>query len=407
MKSKHRPLNCIVPEHMLEKLLKHPNQDVQESAYRTLIQTERMRGVRHFIGAGVHSFAVPGTGLRRTIYDAQHAIRLPGKAISNEGTPPTDVSGQHAYDDLGKTYAFYKNVFNRDSIDGQGLPLDASVHYSVKFNNAFWNGRQMVFGDGDGVIFQDFTKCLDVVAHELTHGVTQYECNLEYSGQSGALNESISDVFGSLVKQYSASPQQTAQDADWLIGAGLFGPTIRGEALRSMKAPGTAYLDDPILGSDPQPDHMTRYDKRTSDNGGVHINSGIPNKAFYLCAAALGGYAWEKAGKIWYVSLRRFDEHSTFQQAADVTHAVAVELYGANSKEASAVGNAWSDVGIDVASHVALEGIPGMVDNFANDWDSFVDTLADQVTQRVVSRLPRKRGRDGRSRSASDRLPSR
>ncbi|CAN5593734.1 hypothetical protein BH18THE1_BH18THE1_04570 [soil metagenome] len=159
------------------------------------------------------------------------------------------------------------------------MKLDSTVHYGEDYNNAFWNGTQMVYGDGDGEIFQRFTKSIDVIGHELTHGVTQYEAALEYEGQAGALNESFSDVFGSLVKQYSL--KQKVDKADWLIGNGLFGSKGRGIALRSMKRPGTAY-DDPTIGKDPQPAHMKDYVKTTSDNGGVHINSGIPIDLFTL-----------------------------------------------------------------------------------------------------------------------------
>ncbi|CAM5676724.1 hypothetical protein SFUMM280S_07534 [Streptomyces fumanus] len=155
----------------------------------------------------------------------------------------------------------------------------------------------MVFGDGDGEIFLDFTIPVDVIGHELVHGVTQYTANLTYFGQPGALNESVSDVFGSLIKQYTLG--QSADQADWLIGAGLLAPRVTGVALRSLKAPGTAY-DDDVLGKDPQPATMDDYVRTGRDNGGVHINSGIPNHAFYLAATALGGNAWERAGQIWY-----------------------------------------------------------------------------------------------------------
>ena len=194
----------------------------------------------------------------------------------------------------GALVEFYRTVFDRNSIDDRGMRLDGFVHRGVRFNNAFWDGQEMVFGDGDGVIFTDFTKSLDVIAHELTHGVTEFTANLDYHNQSGALNESMSDVFGSLVKQWSLD--QTADVADWLIGAEVFTPGVQADALRSMKAPGTAY-DNEVLGKDPQPDHMDRFvvlpDTDEGDNGGVHINSGIPNKAFQLTAVGIGGFAWE------------------------------------------------------------------------------------------------------------------
>jgi Zn-dependent metalloprotease len=204
----------------------------------------------------------------------------------------------------------------------------------------------MVYGDGDGEIFQRFTKSIDVIGHELTHGVTQYEAALEYEGQAGALNESLSDVFGSMIKQHSL--KQKADKADWLIGAGLFTRKVNGAALRSMKEPGTAY-NDPTIGKDPQPGHMKDFVNTTSDNGGVHINSGIPNRAFYLAAIELGGYAWEKAGKIWYIALtERLRERSTFQNAANITVEVAGTLYGKSSVEQNAVKKAWDQVGIKI-----------------------------------------------------------
>ena len=244
---------------------------------------------------GAVALATPAGAKRRTIYNLAHGTNLPGTLARGEGSAKSkDKQVNEAYDYSGATYDFYSTVFGRNSVDDRGMRLDSSVHYSTDYDNAFWNGMQMVYGDGDGTIFDRFTKCLDVIGHELTHGVTQYEAGLEYQDQPGALNESFSDVFGVLVKQWKL--KQTADKADWLIGAGLLAKGIKGVALRSMKAPGTAY-DDPNLGKDPQPDHMKNFYKGHQDNGGVHINSGIPNHAFYLVATALGGNAWEKGGK--------------------------------------------------------------------------------------------------------------
>jgi Zn-dependent metalloprotease len=335
---------CILPPHILHKLSEHPEH--RQRALRALAITERLRGRREV-------FAQFAAGLsagqkRRTIYDAQHQTELPGKLIRGEGDdkPLLDVAINEAYDFSGATYDFYQNAYNRNSVDGRGLRLDSTVHYDQQFDNAFWDGRQMVYGDGDRVLFDRFTKCIDVVGHELTHGVTQYTAGLSYRGQSGALNESISDVFGSLVKQMAAG--QTADKADWLIGAGLLMPSVSGVALRSMKDPGTAY-NDPQLGQDPQPANMANYLDTTDDNGGVHINSGIPNHAFYLTATKIGGFAWEKAGRIWYVTLAtRLQADSDFQAAADLTFAVAGELYGSGSAEQQAVQGGWDGVGITI-----------------------------------------------------------
>jgi Zn-dependent metalloprotease len=280
----------------------------------------------------------------RTIYDARSLEQLPGSPVRKEGKPPTgDPATDEAYDGLGHTHGLYADAFGRDSIDGRGLPLEASVHYGKRYDNAFWDGQQMVFGDGDGEVFDRFTKSLSVIGHELAHGVTQYSGGLNYSNQAGALNESLSDVFGALVEQY-AKKQSTAE-ASWLIGEGLFTDQVQGAALRSMKAPGTAY-DDDVLGKDPQPDSMDSYVRTRADNGGVHINSGIPNRAFCLVATALGGNAWDAPGQIWYETLSggKLAPNTTFGAFARATAASAKELFGVDSPAHDAVRSAWETV---------------------------------------------------------------
>jgi Zn-dependent metalloprotease len=223
------------------------------------------------------------------------------------------------------------------------------VHFSQNYDNALWNGTQMIYGDGDDKQFLRFTKSVDVIGHELTHGVTQNESGLIYWGQTGALNESLSDVFGSMVKQYINN--QTAAQADWLIGAGLFTPSVNGVAIRSLKAPGTAYGPDPVLGSDDQPSNMQNYQQTLQDNGGVHINSGIPNHAFYLAAIYIGGYSWDRTGLIWYTAMTspQLSKTANFQSFASLTIAVAQQLFpSANSPEPLAVRQAWNEVGISV-----------------------------------------------------------
>ncbi|MBF4601526.1 M4 family metallopeptidase [Frigoribacterium sp. VKM Ac-1396] len=288
--------------------------------------------------------------LERTIFDARGTEDLPGVRVRGEGEPATDdVAATEAYDALGATYALFREVYGRSSIDGAGLPLDATVHYGQDYDNAFWNGERMVFGDGDGEVFERFTASVSVIGHELTHGVTQYTANLTYQGQSGALNESVSDVFGALVEQHLFG--QTADQATWLIGEGLFTPEVQGRALRSMKAPGTAY-DDDVLGKDPQPGHLDDYVETTDDNGGVHLNSGIPNRAFYLVAEALGGEAWVRAGQIWYDTLTggALPTEATFAQFATATVEAAATRYGAESDEARATSAGWQGVGVTPAA---------------------------------------------------------
>ncbi|MGZ5494739.1 MAG: M4 family metallopeptidase, partial [Thermoanaerobaculia bacterium] len=251
-------------------------------------------------------------------------------------------------------YDFFSRVLDRNSIDGRGMRLDSSVHFGAKYSNAQWNGRQMIYGDGDGRIFGRFTRSLEVIGHELTHGVTQYSANLDYEGESGALNEHFSDVFGVLVKQYTL--KQAASRADWLVGTGLFLKGVKAAAVRSMKAPGSAY-DDPILGKDPQPATMKDFVKTREDNGGVHLNCGIPNHAFYRTATILGGRAWEVAGRIWYRTLTRELRHdASFRDCANATARVAREMYGEASAAYHAVVEGWVAVGVSLRRAIVHGG---------------------------------------------------
>jgi hypothetical protein len=286
----------------------------------------------------------------RTIYTANNSTseNPTGTVARKEGDPPTgDVAVDEAYDYLGVAYTFFWDIHERDSIDGQGMPIEAVVHYGQNYMNAFWNGKRLILGDGDGQLFNRFTSGLDVVAREYSKAIIQFETQLIYFNQSGALLLSIADVFGCLVKQYAL--EQKAEEADWLIGAGILGPAVRGKALRSLAAPGTAY-DDQILGKDPQVAHMASYVKTEQDNGGVHINMGIPNHAFYRVAVALGGYAWERAGRIWYETLHdeRLAETATFRDFARLTLDNGRRLYGPDSAEARAVKEGWAAVGIKI-----------------------------------------------------------
>jgi Zn-dependent metalloprotease len=348
---RHRhPLQCIVPPHIAKALAESKDRRLREIGLRTLATSARIRGRREILGkirTAVMGAIAPG--MHRTIYDAQHETDLPGKLLRDEGgAPSTDQAVNEAYDGLGATYEMYRDVFHRNSLDDQGMRLIASVHFDQDYDNAFFDGQQMVFGDGDNIIFVGFTKAIDVIGHELTHGVTQFTAALEYKLQSGALNESFSDVFGSLVKQYHN--QEHAADADWLIGKGMLAPGIHGEALRSMKEPGTAYDDPKLGGKDPQPGTMKDFVKLplSEDQGGVHINSGIPNHAFYLAATQIGGNAWEDAGAIWYQALLQLWPKAQFQDCANVTAQVAGALFGTGSAQQQAVKTAWDEVGLRV-----------------------------------------------------------
>ena len=340
---------CILPPHVLREIARNGNAAQRNAALDTLAIDTTMRSERltfqALAGAPGSAVAAAPAHAHRTVYTAGNTQALPGSLVRGEGQPAAaDQSVNEAYDGLGHTFDFYLEAYQRNSIDDHGLPLIATVHFDRRYNNAFWNGHQMVFGDGDGVIFNRFTVSLDVIGHELTHGVTGSEVNLSYMRQSGALNESVSDVFGSLVKQYVL--QQTAAEADWLIGAGLLAG-FPNQALRSMKAPGTAY-DNNLMGKDPQPADMAHYVHTNQDNGGVHTNSGIPNHVFYLVATALGGHAWEKAGQIWYDTIRdkSLRASASFASFAGRTVANAGHRYGTSSAERKAVNDAWRAVGV-------------------------------------------------------------
>ncbi|MHC3473304.1 M4 family metallopeptidase [Streptomyces sp. 7R007] len=348
------PVFCtIVPPHVLDKLAQHEDPALAGPARASLEHDAYVRTHRRLTTViGAPTLAPPAGAAagkpHRTIYDAKHLETLPGRKVRSESDAPgKDATVNRAYDGLGATFDFYLKAYGRTSIDGEGMPLNASVHYGENYDNAFWDGTQMVFGDGDNEIFVDFTIPVDVIGHELTHGVTQHTANLTYFGQPGALNESVSDVFGSLIKQYLLG--QTAAEADWLIGAGLLAPRVTGKALRSMKEPGTAY-DDDVLGKDPQPATMDDFVRTGRDNGGVHINSGIPNHAFYLVATALGGHAWEKAGQIWYDVLTggQLKKDALFADFAKLTVAAAKARYS-EGEELQAVLKAWEQVGVRTA----------------------------------------------------------
>jgi Zn-dependent metalloprotease len=343
-------LFCIVPPYILRSIAENGTTEQRRTALRTMDTDQTVRAVRAAQGpaAPTRRRGLLVTEKQRTIFDAHNTQTLPGTVVRTEGAPPTgDLAVDEAYDGLGATYDLYSEVYERNSIDDEGMPLNGTVHFGRNYDNAFWDGQRMVFGDGDGELFNRFTLALDVIGHELTHGVTQDEAQLLYFFTPGAVNESLSDVFGSLVKQRVLN--QTADEADWLIGAGLFTPNVNGVAIRSMKEPGTAY-DDPLLGKDPQPGHMRDFVWTFEDNGGVHINSGIPNHAFYLAATRLGGHAWERAGLIWYETLRdsQLRPFSGFRAFARRTVANAGRLFGPGSLEQQAVQESWRDVGITV-----------------------------------------------------------
>jgi Zn-dependent metalloprotease len=336
----------IVPPHLLSRLAGCDIPEVRDAAAAT---QERARIAReHRATRARGQVAAPqadGANGERTVYDCGHTWRQRvGDPVRAEGDDPAeDADVNDAFDHAGTVREYFRTIHGRDSVDGSGFPLILNVHYGVKYMNAYWDGDEMTFGDGDGRVFIGFAGSLDVVGHELGHGVTQYTCGLVYRGQSGALNEHLSDVWGSAITQWAND--ETATTADWLIGDEVLAPSLAGQALRSMKAPGTAY-DNPLMGKDPQPAHMSDYNTDPADNGGVHINSGIPNKAFYLTATQVGTPA---AAAIWYQGMTALAPTARFNDAVTAMSTAARTLSTSGSVPVDAeqaVLGAFAEVGL-------------------------------------------------------------
>jgi Zn-dependent metalloprotease len=349
---------CLIPDYVLRNIAERGDDDERRTALDALAASGTMRSLR--VQAEARRSVLPRSAMtdmtvalasptkERLIRDARNTFDLRGPIVRTEAGPPSeDEAAEAAFERLGITWDFYFQVFARNSIDKAGMAVEGVVHYRRNYDNAMWNGTQMVFGDGSGRLFTNLVQSLTVCGHEVSHGVIQYDGPLVYQGQSGALNESMADVLGVLVEQWSLG--ETAEQADWLVGREILAPGVTGKALRSLAEPGTAYNDD-VLGQDPQPAHMDDLVATDEDNGGVHINSGIPNRAFTLVAKQLGGNAWEDAGRIWYASLGhdRLLPTATFRQFARITRYVASTLFGNGSRQMSAVEEAWNGVGVEL-----------------------------------------------------------
>ena len=314
----HHKCQChYIPPHVLDQMAKNADQAVRQVARTSALQAKASRDKRATRKPEMEQLLIAATAASavsadRKIYDCQHQWQMRVKLARDEGGPATrDDDVNKAYDYAGLVRGYFAEL-NRDSYDNKGSDIILNVNYGVAYMNAFWDGDELTFGDGDGQIFGSFVQSLDVVAHEFAHGVTQFTANLDYFSQSGALNEHFSDVFGTAITQKAL--KQTHDTADWLIGNEIMGPQLYGEALRSMKAPGTAY-DNPLMGQDPQPDHMDDYYAGPGDNQGVHINSGIPNKAFYIVASDIGT---QEAARIWYHALQNLWPTANFNDAVAV-----------------------------------------------------------------------------------------
>lgn len=287
--------------------------------------------------------------LQRSVFDAGGRTFLPGKLLRDEDDPPTkDQLADEAYDSIGIALRFFDSVFGRNSIDNKGMRVDASVHYGFGFVNAMWTGEQIIIGDGDGRTVKDLAGSLSIIAHEFAHGVSQHLVPgglgvvqvagkpPALKGEAGALNESFSDVFASMIKQWHG--QQDVGQADWLVGEGIL---LRGsgKAIRSLKDPGNTKL------TWPKDDQIRNY-KHYKPTMEAHTASGIANHAFYLAATRLGGQSWETLGKVWFKGFDKLRARSTFLDAAHATMGVAAALHGKGSKTHEAVKAGWKQVNV-------------------------------------------------------------
>ncbi|MBC7000054.1 M4 family metallopeptidase [Cytophaga sp. FL35] len=302
----------IIPPHILEELAKRGN----SSCKKTLNDTARITQRRQTALNNLLQREYLESKGDRFIYDCKNTYQQRVELVIEEGGDlVNDKTANEAYETSGFVRDYFKNTFGLNSIDGNGLDIISNIHYGQNYNNAYWDGNEMTYGDGDGKEFTDFASAIDVVAHELAHGVTQFLSNLEYQSQPGALNEHFSDVFGTVIKQKYLN--QTVEEADWLIGDSVVTEEFPGVAIRSMKAPGTANEFDS------QPDHMDNYYDGMADNQGVHINSGIPNKAFYLSCMELG---LDDCALIWFQTLKALWRTANFNDMLETILATAQNL---------------------------------------------------------------------------------
>jgi Zn-dependent metalloprotease len=344
--------NChYIPPHVLNRLASTGQEDLRAKIRTTALEAKTRRSKRAAMEISMSTFvgaaaaAAPKTADRR-VFDCEHQWVLQVTEVRQEGDPATgDDDVDTVYEYLGDVRDYFQNDLNRNSYDNLGSEIIGNVNVGVDYMNAFWDGTQLAFGDGDGSIFSSFARSLDVIAHEFAHGVVQYTANLDYYSQSGALNESYSDVFGAVVTQRLLG--QDAGTADWLCGNEIMGPTLFGEALRSLRSPGTAY-DNTLMGGDPQPAHMNDYYAGPGDSQGVHINSGIINRAFFLVAYSIGT---PKAARLWYHGLQNLWPTADFNDAADVlvdSARILVKIGDVPSGTTQTVRAAFKEVGLPV-----------------------------------------------------------
>ncbi len=340
--------NCyIIPRDVLEKLAEDPalDADARKAATDTVRISHEIRVLRDqartltsvamSLGAAPAALA-PAPAI--TVYDCKHHTATPGVPVPNPGSS-SDPTAKRTFVETTAVADFYKKTFNRNSVDNAGMTLMSSIHYGVDYNNAMWNGSQMIYGDGDNKLFIDFTKGNDVIGHELTHGVTQHTLQLAYANDAGGLNESISDCFGSMFRQWQAN--QDVNHADWLIGHDIMGPVAVGKGytcLRDMANPAAAHC----LAAQP-----TKYSQITPGMD-PHYSSGPPNLAFCTACKKVGGHSWEKVGQVWYhvMTTAGPSPNMTMKTFAADTRKAANTMFPADPSVFAGIDYGWKQVGL-------------------------------------------------------------
>lgn len=345
----------ILPPYLIHEIATRTR---RPQLYNTLVLTGKMHDDANKDSIFAHLKDAGNSTIE--VYDCNGSEDRPGSHARFEGEGPTGKSNvDRAYDFTVAVRKYYADIHGRNGIDAHGMKMISSVGYGQGYNNAYWDGRQMTYGEGDKDIFDSFV-ILDVCGHEITHGVTEFEAQLKYWKQAGALNESHSDIFGKMIEAYAKG--WTVEQIDWVLGRGIFMPGIKGEGIRNMLKPGTAY-NDPKLGKDPQPDRMSKYNNTSGDNGGVHYNSGIVNRAFALFCISLGGMEWKKAAKIWFAARAAAGSNPTFANHAYQTIEACKALGTAD--DVKKLQAAWETVEVKPSNKITDDNAGG--DDDASD----------------------------------------
>ena len=336
----------FIPDDLLERLACDPalSKEICANASYSAQLSQRLRDIRvqtkKLAGFVLehHNLGQLTENPEVTVFDCKRTQSLPGLQIKNP-VESKDETVKRTYTETDYMATFLREMFKRNSIDDAGMTLMSSVHYGRKYNNAMWNGLQMIYGDGDGSLFVDFTTGTDVIGHELAHGITQYTLQLDYDDEPGGLNESLSDCFGSMFRQWRL--KQDSVNADWLIGKEVVGPVTRERGytcLRDMSDPGGEHC------LSPQPAHY----KDLKPGQDPHYTSGPPNLAFCTASRQMGGNSWETIGKIWYhvMTTAGLVPRLGMKDFAEKTRQAAIDLFGKDSPALAAVDAGWKKVGL-------------------------------------------------------------